>query len=721
MRAWSVVCVPAFVIAASLGIRGDRPAVACGFFGPTFEEQTTFDPSIVEAWDGLYYNPSMHGYGGACTDCATEAVLADWRGYLGDVSEAEWKALLFEHGPGDVAELVRYFSGKAAAPPKGFERLAKVSAAARDKLAAAVALIDLARGLEPLASFAHYDPSGNERPTASPPAAMLTAAKAGLASAKDAFLQQRYAFQVLRVLFYQRDWPAAIAFFDRTPALAGPSQDLAWRARYYVAGALVRARNRARANLELARIHAGYGPLSGAAAEDFKPKEEGDWHESLRLARDARDKAALWRLVGIKQDGVVALQELVKLDPKSTLIALLAVRELTRAEVLAAGSFGAPPDPKDVAAQSRELATLEKLVQQVAATPGADRPWLMELVLGHIAAKRGDLAGAKSHLQRALAGKPGDVRVASQARASLAIAIAANWRTGRDEDELARAMNAIDPKFARLTAVRTGVRDTLAKAYVKAGKLVDAEMLTAGSAPAAKWSEVAFIKEMIARRDRTATEFDRFVVTGAPAKAQLEQELALRYLVSGDFTNASQTFRSTGATSELLHTDPFVIHTIDCHDCDHEKFDKASWTHASFAARLVDLEHAAVRPGEPGAEASLALGNAMYNITWYGNARVVLETSHQGTRDAHAAERWYKRAFELTANRELKAKAAFLAAKAELGNLIAAAQRDDGQTTDVLPIPKTWYPIVKSFADTRYYKEVLAECGHFRAWARTAR
>jgi hypothetical protein len=40
---------------------------------------------------------------------------------------------------------------------------------------------------------------------------------------------------------------------------------------------------------------------------------------------------------------------------------------------------------------------------------------------------------------------------------------------------------------------------------------------------------------------------------------------------------------------------------------------------------------------------------------------------------------------------------------------------------DALPIPKTWFPIVKSFADTKYYKEVLAECGHFRKWARTAK
>jgi hypothetical protein len=28
---------------------------------------------------------------------------------------------------------------------------------------------------------------------------------------------------------------------------------------------------------------------------------------------------------------------------------------------------------------------------------------------------------------------------------------------------------------------------------------------------------------------------------------------------------------------------------------------------------------------------------------------------------------------------------------------------------------------VASFADTRYYEEVLAECGHFRTWAQAGR
>jgi hypothetical protein len=32
-------------------------------------------------------------------------------------------------------------------------------------------------------------------------------------------------------------------------------------------------------------------------------------------------------------------------------------------------------------------------------------------------------------------------------------------------------------------------------------------------------------------------------------------------------------------------------------------------------------------------------------------------------------------------------------------------------------VPKTWFAIVKTFADTAYHREVLAHGGHHRRWA----
>ncbi|MBS1119801.1 MAG: hypothetical protein H6Q90_2029 [Deltaproteobacteria bacterium] len=726
--------VVAAIACGGVALRGEQ-ARACSGWEPSISELTTFDPDVLDN-AGLAFDPFDSGFGAPCADdCTTQRMLADWHGYLKatGMTDADWKKVLFEASGQDLIAIRQRLSGKATAPPKGYEQssLWKVSAG-KDTLLAAIGVVELARKVEAFTGFDQYDQDGNQKLRGRPPAELLAAARKALKSTKDPFLSQRYGFLALRILFYQRDWNAAVSFFEGTQAvLATPSIDLSARARYYLAGALAKSGKAARANLELARVHASYPPLAGAAALDFRPMEDTDWRESLRLASTVREKTELWRLVGIDKDGLVAIQEILKLDPKSNLVGVLMVRELARAESRGVDAWGegAKPDPKDVAAQHKAFAAIEQIAVAQAKLPGADRPWLMELIAGHIAAKRGDLATARPRLLRAVSGRPGDVRVASQAKASLAVALALDWKINpQNEAELAKSMNDIDPAFGRLATVRGDVRGKLAKAYAKAGKLVDAEFLQPGTVdpidPATgrakgkpRWNDAVFIKEMIARTGRTSTEFERFVLQGSISREHLEQELALRYLLDGDFATAAKTFQTTKATSDRLRTDPFVIHTIDCHDCDHDKFESSKWTHASMVTRLAELELKAKGGGEAAAEAAFLIGNALYNITWYGNARIVLDDSHQATRNASAALQWYKRAFDLTSNRELKARSAFMAAKAELANLWTAQADDPSANPDPYPTPKTWYPIVKRYAATKYYKEVLKECGYFATWA----
>jgi len=685
------------------------------------EDVTTFDPSIVGDWDGLAYNPYESGFGGACDDCLAKAMLADWTGYLQGVTADDWKKVLLTATEADLVSLRARASGRSTKAPKGYETssLWKVP---KERVIGALDLVKLARQVEPFASFETSDPDGNQKTVQAPPAALGSAARDGMKT-KDPFLAQRFGFQALRIAFYQREWSAVVAFYDRnTAALSGPSQDLAWRARHYLAGALSRRGTKGRANLELARIGANYRPLSGLAVLEFKPSEDADFKESLKLAKTIREKTELWQMVGITKDGIVASEEILRIDPKSNLVGLLLVRELEKAESRGA-ELWSTPEPKEIAAQKKQYAQIEKLAQSLIAR-GGDRPWLMELISGHLAAKRGELTTARTRINRAIAARPGDAKVASQARASLAVALAASWRLGDGaaENELAAAMAGIDPKFARIPSLRTEVRGKLAKAYVSAGKLVDAEFLTPGSADATdvngvrigkgkpNWQQRPFLDAMIARAARKTTPFEKFVVEGSFKPEDLQFELGLRYLLDGDFVAAAKLLKPT---AKKWGTDPFVIHIRDCHDCDHEKYGKAKWDHANVVERLIELEAKVKTGGEPGAEAALQIGNVLYNLTYWGNARQATAETHQSTEDASLAMKYYKKAHDLSRNRELKVKAAFLAAKAELGTMLDADSTGNG-----LPVPRIWFPVVKQYANTRYYKEVLKECEHFASWAR---
>lgn len=725
--------IAALLLLGGVALR-DQRADACGWSGPTIEDLTTFDPAVAAdpAPAGMQFDPFVAGYGGPCDDCGHDSMLADWKGYLaGAIPDGDWQKLLFLASTDQLATIAGGLAGPAAKKSSGFPLGLSPATwqlpGGRAKIQRALAYVAVARKAEQLAA-------GDDAAAALSPAVvsrLLADARAGLKAAKEPFLAQRYAFQVVRVLFYQHDWTTLIAFFDKSSAqLERPSSELAWRARYYVAGALRRSGNLARANLELARIHAGAPALATAAAQDFQPMEEADWHEALRLAKNPHEQAQLWRLVGVKQDGLVAAEEIAKVEPTSDLIGLLVVRELARAESMSTTDWGSRAEPSVLAAQRKAYAALEQLAGRLAIMKGVDRPWLMKLVVGHLAARRGDLATARTQLQAAVTARPGDLRVATQARASLALALVIDGKLNpAREDEIAKTMAAIDPGYARLGPVTLEVRARLAEAYGKSGRLIDAEFLHPGTvdpvdettgkprSPTSKWADVGFLREMIARAGKTSTAFDRFVLKGAYTKPALERELALRLLLDGNYPAASAAFATTGAESFALGTDPFITHIVDCHDCDHDKYANAPWTHASFAARVAELAGLAGGKGDAAAEAALTLGTALYNLTWYGNARVVLDGTHQATVDTKPAARWYQRAYDLAASRELKAKAAFYAAKAELHGLIAAAGVDPYDSIEVLPVPTTWYPVVKTFADTKYYRQILAECGTYRAWA----
>jgi hypothetical protein len=517
-------------------------------------------------------------------------------------------------------------------------------------------------------------------------------------------LRQRYAFQLMRLHFYRRNWDDVLVFYQANrDALEAPSANLRWRARYYLAGAFRRNKDLAHANLWLARIFAGAPALASGAANDFQPMQQSDWQQTLALVESPQEKILLWRLAGLKFDPLVAIDAIAKLDPKSDQLGLLAVREINRVE-----------------ASSGDLRALQKRAERLADKPQTKRRWLFNLVAGHAAALRGDLKTARQRIASCLAEKASDPLVVTQAHASLAIALSAKWKghTPEAETELAAEMKAIDPKFSRADAVRGRVVGALATAYGKQHQCADGVFFWAQACTNA-WNDPAFVRAIIARTANSKTPFEKFMIAISGFRTEkLKRGLGLLYLVRGDFAQAAQVFQEPGVESTSLGTDPFVIHIRDCHDCDHAAYGTAKWTHALFVKRMNELHQRATGADsnpEVAAAAAFDLANGLYNITSFGNARFVLEGAMVEA-EPSAAEAWYKRAYEKTGNRELKAKAAFMAAKSEMARLIGVPD-SSAEPMEKLPLPLTWFPVVKTFADTAYYKEILSECGHYRRWA----
>src|SRR6185436_14813074 len=149
--------------------------------------------------------------------------------------------------------------------------------------------------------------------------------------------------------------------------------------------------------------------------------------QTLGYARSDRERQVLWQLVGIYADGMAAIDKIYAIDPKSTLLPLLLVREVNKAEedwtsnqdryLNGVGNGkGAKPDSQVVGAKRLER------IKTIADVGNTYKPYLWQLATGHLYALAGDTRAAEQYIRLAMKSIPNDADVQAQARMSLLFA-----------------------------------------------------------------------------------------------------------------------------------------------------------------------------------------------------------------------------------------------------------------------------------------------------------
>jgi len=137
---------------------------------------------------------------------------------------------------------------------------------------------------------------------------------------------------------------------------------------------------------------------------------------------------------------------------------------------------------------------------------------------------------------------------------------------------------------------------------------------------------------------------------------QLEEALALFDSLPADYDFA-------------LRHNPFNGYLVDCiHDSYCDRRTEANYTRNSLVRQLINIRDIARKEGS--AMDYYLLGNAYYNMTYFGPAYYVMSyyrsgASYDGFTDCSVALKLYKEAMRYAADDELAAKACYMAAKAQ--------------------------------------------------------
>ncbi len=578
-------------------------------------------------------------------------------------------------------------------------------------------------------------------------------------SSKDSFLKMRYGFQFVRSCYASGQYERAVDFARNEYSYKVEDGHMYFRTHGYEAAALCKLGRFSEANLWYARMYDAHEAYRFSAFESFHPQEAEAWNQTLSKANNARDKELLWHLLGVYADPIRGMNEIAAINPRSDLLPLLLVRAVNIAErngvnnVTYPGQdfgFGFEYDSTHFtidpyyswnSVKSNNLNELKQTIAKISDLRQNDKAvWLMAQAF--VAWLQGDVKACLTLTEIAIELESENPMIRAQAAIHRLISRRDNLQQldAKAEQEILYLIQGLNPAGFVATRSQNAERMVLRamrNQYLKLDNALRAEL--AEPNPQEFYAKAEQIQEMIDFMLRTDhTPFERFVLLKYPLKLEeLYDVQAVAKMYAGDFEGAKDVYaKHPAAGNDELMGNPFNIGIVDCHDCDHAKPLKVPYTKRKFADKILEMKAKANDSALDGKERAtnyFLMANGLYNMTWYGNARLLSVTvvnwnmsyserfspytskeadePIDGYFDSKPALEAYLNAYALSNDNEFKAKCIWMAAKCE-HNIWLETQYNE-EATGAFKSGVYFRKLKAEYGNSQYYKQVIDECGYF--------
>jgi hypothetical protein len=559
--------------------------------------------------------------------------------------------------------------------------------------------------------------------------------------AKDPFLKNRYWFQIMKATFYGPNTNNVIAFFEKTKSTV-PENILYYRALSYVAGVHYGNKQYATSNYLYSIVFDKCPALRVVATYNFHPMEGADFNASLAMAKSPDEKAALWAVLGFYLDEKQAIQEIYKLNPKSEHLDYLLTRLINIKErALHVEPYKTPEGYKK---EMKGIVSPEELqfVLTIANENKTNNPFLWNSAAGYLQTFSGNYVEAVEYFDKAAKAASANPSSSPLANDQIRLLRLINTLSSlskidaKAETKLLTDLNWLyneqksDSETFRTQNVISWSRKHLASFYKTQPNVVMAELFDRNDNFYATPANVEGMKSFLLKERKTPWEAMAAKIYSLTLSDIYEYQ-GIVSAFNGKLDEAIPLLTSAKSNMELLGN-PFNGKIKDCHDCDHAAAQKVKYTKLSLVQKMKEMQDHLAK-GEDVYNNSLLLANAYYNMSYFGNARVFYYSNiiDQGSNyisknyqslvfDCSRAKALYQQAFAAAANDEQKAKCVYLMAKCERNDFYAKNyHRSDyfSGEPDISFLAWDGFKKLKSnFAHTKYYKDVINECGYFEKY-----
>lgn len=687
--------------------------------------------------DHMFYgNEALDNY----TAIFSDSIVNEWYGFLnGAVNREDLSYFLLDTASArDVSTLFASI-GKNQVSQKVARRLDLTN----DKIVKFVRFLRYAKAVD-VAATRHIDPWDyeNVKPLYVPQ--NLIAEIEGLYTREpDEFIKHRYWFQCIKARFYSAQKNSVIQFFERTKG-AAIKNTLFYRAVSYVAGAYYKQKKYAMSNYLYGIVFHHCKEMRAIATYNFHPQEQSDFSASLSMAKSDEEKIALWTLYGYYADEMQAIGEIYALNPHSEHLELLLARHINREEQRLNGEeFKSAQDYKDSVRANLNAESFNR-IHTIAQEGKTSKPYIWYLAAGYLDILAGRAESANALFDKAQQRAPSTLLVEYQIR--LLRLVNALFRCSTLDNTTEQALLAElrwlydecpkdEVKDFRYSYAISWSKLYLASLYKAQGNLVYSELLAPTDTYYRTQINTEAMKQFLSRTDKSEWEIQLQKQYNTTLSDIHEYEaLQSTYVSKGDVTSAIHFMQLSEHANDTLPADPFVCGIKDCHDCDHARPQKVKYTKLSFLRRISVLQ-SEVERGINLYDNYIQLANAFYSISYFGNSRRYYESQimnqYGNTIDEYyqpwllnstIARDYYQRALSASSNREQMARCYYFIAKCERNDFYTRVHHS-GNSSDYPYEGEVafleWDGFKKlryEFSGTRFYREVIQECGYFSTY-----
>lgn len=583
----------------------------------------------------------------------------------------------------------------------------------------------------------------------------------------DEFLKNRIWFQLIRSKFYSSDRSSVITFFNTTNQNQ-PKNNLYYQALNYVGGAYKSLQNYEKANTTFAQVFSQCKPLMASALFDYKPLETAAFNASVQQAGNQNTKEVLYALQGYYTNQFSAMQELYKLNPNSPHIDFLLSRwvNINEQSINIYNTYEQLDiDAKKIKKELKDKINASELkwINDVANDTKVHNPYIWKATAAYFNTLMGDYSKSDTFLKNAH-GLAVNQNQKNQVRALRLFnnLLSVNEMNVAAEGKLIEDVNWLfyEETFPEKDYVREGRIDYLqnfTKKYISAlyknqGNNLMAELTYSIKGFYKNQQQSVAMEKLLLSNTRTAWQ-DIFVGIYPYKLADIYESRGI-YLFYQDkideaivefekitpFENKTYNWEKERYETEMVDYktvqfpgNPFNGKIKDCNDCDHAAKQSVKYSQIDFLNKVKEMK-AKIAAGEDVYNNALLVGNAFYNISYFGNGRFfyynnIINEYGNSISNEHSkmlysmenARKYYNLAKNAAENNEQKAKISYLLAK---------TQRNDFYYTRYFSTTTYWgYPegpviqkwqgfidLKNNYSDTKYYQDVIAECGYFRKY-----